>query len=100
MTAPRPTGSRLCVIHGNSLPEGVDPIEGERVTIDAGGALPVEATGGGDIVGIARHGFDRSIPAHLVDHKATSEPPVSSVATGFSPSDRPAVWTRISRSGR
>ena len=70
MTAPRPTGSRLCVIHGNSLPEGVDPIEGERVTIDAGGVLPVEATGGGDIVGIARHGFDRSIPAHLVDHKA------------------------------
>jgi purine nucleoside phosphorylase len=70
MTAPRPTGTRLCVIHGNSLIEGSDPIEGERITVDAGGALPVEATDGGDIVGIARHGFDRSIPAHLVDHKA------------------------------
>ena len=70
MTAPRPTGSRLCLIHGNSLPEGADPIEGKRVTIEAGGALPVEATDGGEIVGIARHGFDRSIPAHLVDHKA------------------------------
>src|SRR5215204_3739148 len=71
MTAPRPTGSRLCLTHGYSLPEGVDPIEGERITVDAGGALPVEATDGGDIVGIARHGFDRSIPAHLVDHKAS-----------------------------
>jgi 5'-methylthioadenosine phosphorylase len=70
MTAPRPTGSRLCLIHGYSLPEGADPVEGKRVTVDAGGALPVEATDGGDIVGIPRHGFDRSIPAHLVDHSA------------------------------
>jgi 5'-methylthioadenosine phosphorylase len=70
MTAPRPTGSRLCLIHGNSLPEGADPVDGKRVTVDAGGALPVEATDGGDIVGIPRHGFDRSIPAHLVDHHA------------------------------
>ena len=70
MSAPRATGSRLCVIHGNSLAEGTDPIEGERVTVDVGGALPVEATDGGVIVGIPRHGFDRSVPAHLVDHKA------------------------------
>jgi 5'-methylthioadenosine phosphorylase len=70
MTAPRPTGSRLCLIHGNSLPEGADPVEGKRVTFDAGGALPVDATDGGDIIGIPRHGFDRSIPAHLVDHRA------------------------------
>ena len=70
MSAPRPKGNRLCVIHGNSLPESADPVEGERVTVDAGGALPVEATDGGEIVGIPRHGFDRSIPAHLVDHRA------------------------------
>jgi purine nucleoside phosphorylase len=70
MSAPRPTGSRLCLIHGNSLPEGADPVQGDRVSIDAGGALPVEATDGGEIVGIPRHGFDRSIPAHLVDHRA------------------------------
>jgi 5'-methylthioadenosine phosphorylase len=70
MSAPRPTGSRLCLFHGHSLPEGADPIQGQRVSIDAGGALPVEATDGGDIVGIPRHGFARSIPAHLVDHKA------------------------------
>jgi 5'-methylthioadenosine phosphorylase len=70
MSAPRPTGSRLCVIHGYSLPEGADPVEGKRVKIDAGGERPVEATDGGEIVGIPRHGFDRSIPAHLVDHHA------------------------------
>jgi 5'-methylthioinosine phosphorylase len=70
MSAPRPQGNRLCLIHGNSLPEGADPVEGKRVELDVGGALPVEATDGGDIVGIPRHGFDRSIPAHLVDHRA------------------------------
>jgi 5'-methylthioinosine phosphorylase len=70
MSAPRPQGTKLCLIHGNSLPEGADPVEGERVTVDAGGVLPVEATDGDDIVGIPRHGFDRSIPAHLVDHRA------------------------------
>src|SRR3954463_3088138 len=70
MSAPRPKGERLCVIHGYSLPEGADPVDGERVELDVGGALPVEATDGGDVVGIPRHGFDRSIPAHLVDHRA------------------------------
>ena len=70
MSAPRPKGERLCLIHGNSLPEGADPVEGKRLELDVGGALPVEATDGGDIVGIPRHGFDRSIPAHLVDHRS------------------------------
>jgi 5'-methylthioinosine phosphorylase len=31
--------------------------------------LPVEAIDGDDIVAIPRHGFDRRIPAHLVDHR-------------------------------
>jgi 5'-methylthioadenosine phosphorylase len=70
MSAPRPQGDRLCLIHGSSLQEGEDPVEGERVTLDSGGARPVEATVGDDIVGIPRHGFDRSVPAHLVDHHA------------------------------
>jgi purine nucleoside phosphorylase len=70
MSAPRPKGERLCVIHGYSLPEGADPVAGRRVELDVGGAVPVEATDGGDIVGIPRHGFDRSIPAHLVDHRS------------------------------
>jgi 5'-methylthioadenosine phosphorylase len=70
MSAPRPSGERLGVIYGFSLPEGEGPIEGERLTVDAGSALPVEAIDGGEAVAIARHGIDRSIPAHLVDHKA------------------------------
>jgi 5'-methylthioadenosine phosphorylase len=70
MTAPRPTGDRLAVIYGYSLPEGAHPVEGERVQIDAGGSRPIEAIDAGKIVALPRHGFDRSVPAHLVDHRA------------------------------
>jgi 5'-methylthioinosine phosphorylase len=70
MTAPRPTGERLALIYGYSLPEGDDPIEGKRVEVDGGGVLPVEAIDGDELVAIPRHGFDRRIPAHLVDHRA------------------------------
>jgi 5'-methylthioadenosine phosphorylase len=70
MNAPRPTGDRLAVIYGYSLPEGAHPVEGERVEVDAGGKRAVEAIDGGEIVGLPRHGFDRSIPAHMVDHHA------------------------------
>jgi 5'-methylthioadenosine phosphorylase len=70
MTAPRPTGERLALIYGHSLPEGEDPIDGERVEVEAGGVVPVEAIDGDDLVAIPRHGFDRRIPAHLVDHRA------------------------------
>jgi purine nucleoside phosphorylase len=70
MTAPRPTGDRLAVIYGYSLPEGAHPVEGGRVSVDAGGDKPVEAIDAGEIVGLPRHGFDRSVPAHLVDHRA------------------------------
>jgi 5'-methylthioadenosine phosphorylase len=70
MTAPRPTGDRLALIYGYSLPEGAHPVEGNRVEVEAGGKEPVEAIAGGGIVAIPRHRFDRSIPAHLVDHRA------------------------------
>lgn len=43
MTAPRPTGDRLGLIYGFSLPEGAEPIDGDRVVVDVGGARPVEA---------------------------------------------------------
>lgn len=69
MSAPRPTGGRLALIHGYSLPEGAEAVEGERVTIDAGGT-EVDASDGGHVVAIARHGRDRSVPAHRVDHHA------------------------------
>ncbi|HEY1357427.1 MAG TPA: MTAP family purine nucleoside phosphorylase [Thermoleophilaceae bacterium] len=70
MDAPRSTGDRLAVVYGYSLPEGAHPVEGERVEVDAGGARAVEAIDAGEIVGLSRHGFDRSVPAHLVDHGA------------------------------
>jgi 5'-methylthioinosine phosphorylase len=70
MSPPRPTGDRLGLIHGNSLPQGKNPVEGKRVTVDAGGERPVEAVDAGDMVALPRHGFDRSIPAQLVDHRA------------------------------
>jgi 5'-methylthioadenosine phosphorylase len=70
MSAPRPTGDRLAVVYGYSLPEGTHPVEGERVEVDAGGERPVEAIDGGEIVGLPRHGFDRGVPAQLVDHRA------------------------------
>jgi 5'-methylthioadenosine phosphorylase len=70
MDAPRSTGDRLAVIYGYSLPEGAHPVEGERVEVEAGGARPVEAIDAGEIVGLPRHGFDRDVPAHLVDHRA------------------------------
>jgi 5'-methylthioadenosine phosphorylase len=60
----------MALFYGYSLPEKEQPIEGERVNVDAGGVFPVEAIDGGEIVAIPRHGFDRSIPAHLVDHRA------------------------------
>jgi 5'-methylthioadenosine phosphorylase len=58
------------VIYGYSLPEGAHPVDGERVEVDAGGQRPVEAIDAGEIVGLPRHGFDRGVPAHLVDHHA------------------------------
>jgi purine nucleoside phosphorylase len=70
MSAPRPTGDRLAVIYGYSLPEGAHPVEGDRVSVDVGGKRPVEAIDAGEIVGVPRHGFDRGVPAHLVDHRA------------------------------
>jgi purine nucleoside phosphorylase len=70
MSAPRPIGNRLAVIYGYSLPDSREPVKGRRVKVDAGGALPVAAIDAGPIVAIPRHGFDRSIPAHLVDHRA------------------------------
>jgi 5'-methylthioadenosine phosphorylase len=70
MSAPRPTGDRLAVIYGYSLPEGAHPVEGERVEVHAGGARAVEAIDAGEVIGLPRHGLDRAVPAHLVDHHA------------------------------
>ena len=70
MTAPRPTGDRLALTYGFSLPEGTYPVEGERVEVKAGGPRPVQAIDGGAVVALPRHGFDLGVPAHLADHRA------------------------------
>ena len=70
MDAPRSTGDRLAVTYGYSLPEGAHPMKGEPVRVDSGGERPVEAIDAGDVVALPRHGLDRDIPAHLVDHRA------------------------------
>jgi 5'-methylthioadenosine phosphorylase len=70
VSAPRPIGQRLAVIHGNSLPPEAEAFEGPEVKVNAGGERPVRAIDAGSIVLIQRHGPDRKIPAHLVDHHA------------------------------
>ena len=70
MSAPRPIGKRLAVIHGNSLPPEAEAFEGPEVEVKAGGERPVQAIDAGSIVLIQRHGPKREIPAHLVDHHA------------------------------
>jgi 5'-methylthioadenosine phosphorylase len=51
MEPPRPTGRKLAVVHGHSLPPGM--------TIEADG-----------VVVYPRHGLDHRVPAHLLDHHA------------------------------
>jgi 5'-methylthioadenosine phosphorylase len=70
VSAPRPTGNRLAVIHGNSLPPEAEAFEGPEVEVQAGGERPVRAIDAGSIVLIQRHGPDRKIPAHLIDYHA------------------------------
>jgi 5'-methylthioadenosine phosphorylase len=58
------------MIHGNSLPPAVEAFEGPAVEVKAGGGRPVNAIDAGTIVLIQRHGPERQVPAHLVDHHA------------------------------
>jgi 5'-methylthioadenosine phosphorylase len=51
MEAPTPSGSKLAVVHGHSLPPGM--------TIEVDG-----------IVAFPRHGLEHEVPAHLLDHRA------------------------------
>jgi 5'-methylthioadenosine phosphorylase len=70
VSAPRPIGKRLAVIHGNSLPPEAEAFEGPEVEVKAGGERPVQAIDAGSIVLIQRHGPERMVPAHRVDHHA------------------------------
>lgn len=65
MEPPSPSGDRLCVVYGHSLPAGTQAIEGRE--LDAEGVPAIDA---GWVVGLPRHGLAREVPAHLVDHHA------------------------------
>jgi 5'-methylthioadenosine phosphorylase len=66
MEPPTPSGDRLCIVHGHSLSPGEQLVAGRKVEL-AGGVRAIDA---GAVVGLARHGPEREVPAHLVDHRA------------------------------
>jgi 5'-methylthioadenosine phosphorylase len=70
MSAPSPTGERIAVVHGHSLPPGIPALEGRRVEVDAGGERPLVAIEAGEVVALPRHGLEHQRPAHLIDHHA------------------------------
>lgn len=71
MTAPTVTGDRLGFVVGSGLSprDLVGDLAAER-TIQIDGAKPVKVLDAGTHVVLPRHGLDRPVPAHLVDHHA------------------------------
>jgi 5'-methylthioadenosine phosphorylase len=69
MSAPRPTGRRLALIHGHSLPLEFEALQAREVSVNTRGGR-VRAMEAGPVTLIQRHGRDRKTPAHLVDHPA------------------------------
>jgi len=67
MEPPAPSGDRLCVVYGHSLPAGLQLVQGQEVTAADGAVRAIDA---GSLVALPRHGLKREIPAHLVDHHA------------------------------
>jgi 5'-methylthioadenosine phosphorylase len=67
MEPPTPTGDRLCVVYGHSLPAGTQLVEGRELELEGGAARAIDA---GSVVGLPRHGLEREVPAQLVDHHA------------------------------
>jgi hypothetical protein len=54
MEPPKPSGDRLCIVHGHSLPPGEQPIAGREVEL-AGAVRAIDA---GAVVGLA-NGLER-----------------------------------------
>jgi 5'-methylthioadenosine phosphorylase len=70
MPPPVPTGERLALLFGHSLPDVAFLARGARVEQPArDGGPPVVAIDDGDMVFLRRHGVDRFTPAHLIDHQ-------------------------------
>jgi 5'-methylthioadenosine phosphorylase len=74
MAVPVPTGERLALVFGHSLPDAAFLDRGERHEHPGRhGAGPVVVVDTGDLVVLRRHGVERFTPAHLVDHHRNIE---------------------------
>ena len=74
MAAPVPTGERLALVFGHSLPDAAFLDRGERHEHPGRqGAAPVVAVDTGDVVVLRRHGVEHFSPAHTVDHHRNLE---------------------------
>lgn len=72
--APVPTGDRLAVVFGHSLPDAAFLDRGERHEHpgrDGAGTVVVVDTG--DLVVMRRHGVEQFTPAHRIDHHRNIE---------------------------
>lgn len=74
MAVPVPTGERLALVFGHSLPDSAFLDRGERHELPGpDGAAPVVVVDTGDVVVLRRHGVERFTPAHRIDHHRTIE---------------------------
>jgi 5'-methylthioadenosine phosphorylase len=74
MAPPVPTGDRLAVVFGHSLPDAAFLDRGERHEHPGRhGAGPVVVVDTGDLVVLRRHGVEQFTPAHRVDHHRNIE---------------------------
>jgi 5'-methylthioadenosine phosphorylase len=69
MVAPHPTGDRLALVFGHSLPEAAFLDRGDRIELPGrDGAHPIVVIDTGDLLVLRRHGLDHFVPAHRIDH--------------------------------
>lgn len=74
MAVPRPTGDRLALVFGHSLPDAAFLDRGDRrVRPGRDGSAPVVVVDTGDLVVLRRHGVEQFVPAHLIDHHRNIE---------------------------
>lgn len=74
MAVPVPTGERLALVFGHSLPDAAFLDRGERHEHPGrDGAAPVVVVDTGDVVVLRRHGVEQFTPAHRIDHHRNIE---------------------------
>lgn len=69
MVAPHPTGDRLALVFGHSLPDAAFLDRGDRIECPSrDGEPPIVVVDTGDLVVLRRHGVEHFVPAHRIDH--------------------------------